>query len=217
MIPFRRFRRALAAACLLATLPAFAQPAAEDPVEGVDYVAIPDGRPLAPLDGKIEVVEIFSYACGHCADLQPLIEPWQRALPADVRFTYLPVAYRTNDAFATAFFASQALGTLETTHQATFDAMHRNRRLPGNATTGEIAWFYGQLGVDQARLEAAMASAETAEKLNAAHDFLRRSGAQGTPTLIINGRYRVQARSLRGLLQTADALIARERAAAAAR
>ena len=33
--------------------------------------------------GRIEVVEIFSYACGHCADLHPLIEPWQRALPDD--------------------------------------------------------------------------------------------------------------------------------------
>lgn len=210
----RWLRIGLAALCLLAAAPGGAQPADAGPVEGVDYVTIPDGRPLAPLDGRIEVVEIFSYACGHCADLQPLIEPWQRALPDDVRFVYLPVTYRPDDPFATAFFAAQALGRLDATHQATFDAMHRARRLPRNATTAELSWFYGELGLDRAALDAAMASDETRRKLNEAHDFLLRSGAQGTPTLIINGRYRVQARSLRDLLRVADALIARERAAA---
>jgi len=203
---------AIAGLALVATVaPAHDDPA---PVEGVDYVRIPDGRRLAPADGRIEVVEIFSYGCGHCADLHPLIEPWQRALPDDVRFTYLPVVYLPDDAFATAYFAAEQIGALDVTHAATFDAMHRARRLPRNATTAEIAWFYEQLGVDRSRLDAAMASAQTRQKLNDGRDFLLRSGAQGTPTLIINGRYRVQARSLRELLRTADRLIAAEREAA---
>lgn len=208
----RWFRCCLMLACLLVAAPGVAQTSA--PVEGVDYVLIEDGQPLAPLDGRIEVVELFSYACGHCADLHPLIDPWQRRLPDDVRFTYLPVVYGGRDNLAAAFFASQALGTLERTHGATFDAMHRARRLPRNASPSELAWFYAQHGVDQAAFETQMRSDATGQKLNAARDFLLRSGAQGTPTLIINGRYRIQARSLRGLLDTADALIARERAAA---
>ena len=209
----RRLLSCLAALCLALAAPLASAQEGNAPVEGVDYVRIPDGRPLASPDGRIEVVEIFSYACGHCADLHPLIEPWQRALPDDVRFSYLPVVYRPDDAFATAYFAAGEIGALEQTHAATFDAMHRARRLPRNATTAELAWFYEQLGVDRARLDAAMASAQTRQKLNDAHDFLLRSGAQGTPTLIINGRYRVQARSLRGLLRTAEQLIAAERQA----
>ena len=33
--------------------------AAPAPVAGTDYVEIPNGQPLEPLDGKVEVVEIF--------------------------------------------------------------------------------------------------------------------------------------------------------------
>ncbi|WP_129134846.1 thiol:disulfide interchange protein DsbA/DsbL [Luteimonas sp. YGD11-2] len=209
----RRLLIRLAALCLVLAAPLASAHEGHAPVEGVDYVRIADGRPLASPDGRIEVVEIFSYACGHCADLHPLIEPWQRALPDDVRFSYLPVVYRPDDAFATAYFAAEEIGALEQTHAATFDAMHRARRLPRNATTAELAWFYEQLGVDRARLDAAMTSAQTRQKLNDARDFLLRSGAQGTPTLIINGRYRVQARSLRELLHTAEQLIAAERQA----
>jgi len=39
-----------------------------------------------------------------------------------------------------------------------------------------------------------------------------RSGVEGTPTLIINGRYRVMGRRLEDILVIADQLIARERA-----
>lgn len=200
---------------LLLALPLATAAAADaDPlVEGRDYVLIAGGSPWQPLaDGEVEVVEIFSYACHVCDELHPQVEAWRRTQPDYVRFTYLPVAYRAQDPFATGFFAAEALGALPRVHGATFDAVHRNGSLARNASTGEIAWYYGELGVDRERLEQAMASDETRRKLNAAHEFLLRSGAQGTPTVIINGRYRVQARSLRDLLRITDQLVAKIRA-----
>ncbi|WP_407353040.1 thiol:disulfide interchange protein DsbA/DsbL [Luteimonas sp. R10] len=210
---FRRFGW-LAGLLLALPLAAIAAPAdADPPVEGRDYVLIADGAPWQPLaDGEVEVVEIFSYACHICDELHPRIEAWRRTLPAHVRFAYLPVAYRTQDPFATGFFAAEALGELPRVHGATFDAVHRNGSLARNASTGEIARYYGELGVDRERLAQAMAADETRQKLNAAHEFLLRSGAQGTPTVIINGRYRVQARSLQDLLRISDQLIAKVRA-----
>ena len=78
----------------------------------------------------------------------------------------------------------------------------------------EAAGFYAEHGApSQAAFRAAMTSPATEEKLNAANAFAIRSGVQGTPTLIINGRYRVTARSLDDTLAIADQLIARERAA----
>lgn len=185
--------------------------AAQAPVEGEDYVRIADGQPWQPLDGRIEVAEIFSYACHICDEFRPMLEAWARRQPEDVRVSHVPAAYREQDPFATAFFAAEAIGAHPDTHTATFDAVHRRGILARNATTTEIAAFYDRLGVDPERLRAAMDSPQTRQKLNAAHDFLRRSGAQGTPTVIINGKYRVQGRTLGDVLRIAQALVDAER------
>src|SRR5690606_28453926 len=72
--------------------------------------------------------------------------------------------------------------------------------------------FLATEGLDPDRVAAEMASPATDEKMNAAREFALRSGLRGTPTLIINGRYRVQGRTLRDSLRIADGLIAMARA-----
>src|SRR5690606_12374582 len=42
-------------------------------VEGEHYELIPGGQPYEPLDGKIEVVEVFNNVCPACAMFQPLV------------------------------------------------------------------------------------------------------------------------------------------------
>src|SRR5690606_33901707 len=46
-----------------APAPAPTAPSGPAPVAGVDYDLIPNGQPYAPLNGKIEVVEVFGYVC----------------------------------------------------------------------------------------------------------------------------------------------------------
>src|SRR5690606_21149320 len=73
-------RRALLAsaaalgALVLALLPGPARSARAEGGRG--YVLVEDGAPYRPLDGKIEVVEVFSYRCGHCARFQPQVDAW---------------------------------------------------------------------------------------------------------------------------------------------
>mgnify|MGYP006391336111 FL=1 len=50
-------------------------------------------------------------------------------------------------------------------------------------------------------------------KLNRARQFALRAGVNATPTLIVNGKYRITAKSLENSLQVADFLIQKERAA----
>lgn len=197
---------------LLALAPLLPAAADDTLVEGRDYALIEDPVPWQQLEGKVEVVEVFSYACGHCRDFHPMVERWRRGLDDDVRFTYLPVTYSERDAFAAGFFAAEQIGALDRVHGDTFEAVYR-RTLPRNATAAEVAWYYAGLGVDREALEAAMRSQSTQESLAAARDFMLRSGVEGTPTLVVNGRYRIQGRSLADHLRIADALIARERAA----
>jgi thiol:disulfide interchange protein DsbA len=184
---------------------------AQSLVEGQDYVRIADARPWQPLDGQVEVAEIFSYACSVCHEFRPMLDAWARRQPDDVRVSHVPAAYRAGDSFATAFFAAQAIGQHDTVHAATFDAVHRRGMLARNANVAELAGFYASLGVDRQQLAEAMQRPETAAQVQAAGEFLRRSGAQGTPTLVINGKYRVQGRTLGDVLRIAEQLVALER------
>lgn len=208
-----RLTRLLAAflSALLCIAPAFAS--GDDLVEGQDYVLIQNPRPWQPADGRIEVAEVFSYGCHYCAEFQPVLDTWVPRLPDDVRFEYVPAAFSGQRGLAAAFFAAQSLGVLDTTHAATYDALHRSRRLPSNASLAEIAWAYSQLGVDQDAFSSAANSDETRAKVDRAYDFIVNSGLQGTPTLIVNGKYRVQGRSFQETLRIAELLVARERAA----
>ena len=197
---------------LALALPLMAVAAQPVPVAGVDYVEIEGGKPYQPLAGKIEVTEVFAYWCHHCADFQPKVDAWRKTLPANVRLTYVPLPYDADDVLARAFFAAQATGVLGKTHNATFRAIHAEQTLPKNATADEVAAFYAKHGVTAAKFKAAMRDPAIDAKLRQAREFAVRSGVEGTPTLIVNGRYRVRGRSLEDNLRIVNHLIAMQRA-----
>lgn len=206
---------ALAFAAMAAALPAATAHASEGLVEGRDYVTVADGQPLKAEPGKVEVVEVFAYWCHHCNNLQPLITAWQRKQPADVAFRYLPAAFTLDDAAARAYFAAESLGVLDRTHDATFRAIHAEQSLPARgASMAEYAALYAGLGADRDQVLAAMRSPETDARMAAAREFIVNAGIQGTPTIIVNGRYRALGRSYGDMLRITDLLVARERAAA---
>ena len=183
-------------------------------VPGTDYVAIEGGQPLAPLDGKIEVVEVFAYWCPHCFEFEPLVEAWKAKLPQDVRFSFLPMSGGANDTLARVYFAAETTGMLDKVHDTMFHAIHADRVLPPSAGTEQILEFLGGKGVDTKTLGAAMQSFAMSTRLNQSMQFAERNGVTGTPTLVINGKYRVIGKTQNEVLQIANALIAQERAAA---
>lgn len=186
-------------------------------VADTDYAVIPGGKPFEPRNGKIEVVEVFGYVCPACARLQPLLSPWQQKLPADVRFTYVPAAFgREWVPYAHAFYAAEAMGLVERSHDAVFRAIHLEQSLPGEGKQPDeqaIARFYGQYGVDPKIFADAMHSFSIDAKLARAKQFVVSSGVEGTPTLIVDGKYRVLGKSYQDMLRITDLLIAQERAA----
>ena len=202
---------------LLALLPATTLAAPPPPaplVEGQDYEVIPDGKPFAPAKGKIEVAEVFGYTCIHCANLEPSLVAWKKTLPRDVQLTPVPAAFGGYwIPYARAFFAAQQLGVQERTHQAVFDALHKTGALPiQNASIDEIANFYASQGVDRAKFIAALRGPVVDQQLAKARDWVGGAGVEGTPTLIVNGKYRVTGgRNYSDMLKIADRLVARER------
>lgn len=182
-------------------------------VEGRDYVLIENGAPYQPLAGKIEVAEVFAYWCDHCARFAPLLEGWKRKQAKDVRLTYVPLPSGGNDVFARGYYATQANGTLAKVHAPLFAAIHERKTLPSNPSIDELSSWYGQQGLNAAKLKAAMEDRKLADKLADARQFAVRSGVEGTPTLIVNGRYRILGASMGAILANADAVIAQLRAA----
>lgn len=198
---------------LLALLPLFAH--AAEPVAGTDYVEIPGGKPYAPLDGKVEVVEVFGYTCIHCAHFQPVVDAWLKKQPSSVRFTPLPAAFGGYwMPYARAYYAAAKLRVLGKTHDAMFKALHETGSLPiQNASDEEIATFYKGYGADPKAFIAAMRSPATDLLLDRSRDFAVAAGIEGTPTIVVNGKYRVTGRSFDDALRITDYLVARERAA----
>ncbi|HPF72890.1 MAG: thiol:disulfide interchange protein DsbA/DsbL [Rhodanobacteraceae bacterium] len=203
-------------ALLISTAACNAQTPAAAPVEGEDYFLIENPSPPESGD-KIEVIEVFSYACPHCADFQPFIDGWKKTQPADVDFQYIPAAFgNTWDDFARAFYTAQVMGILDKTHHELFKALHKDRRpLRGTAA---IAAFYGDYGVDPKVFEGTMNSFAVNAKIGRSKQQVPRWQVDGTPTLVVDGKYRVVAgkKGFDGMLKTLDAVIVKARADRAA-
>lgn len=210
------------AAALLA-LPAFAQetkPAVAPAADGAPYQAGRDFFPIDPVQrtesgDKIEVIEVFGYSCIHCAHLAPELATWKKSLPADVKLDYMPAVFGTVwEVFGRAYYTAQTMGVLDKTHDALFVALHTEKRRI--ASLDDLAGWYAEHGVDKAQFLATMESFAVNAKIEQAKEQVPKYDVDGTPSLIVNGKYRVAAPREGGfprMLQITDWLIAQERAA----
>lgn len=188
------------------------------PVAGTDYEEIPGGQPYLPLDGRIEVVEVFGYVCPACASFHPAVSAWEKMLPADVRFTYVPAPFGPEwDPYAKAFYVAESMGLVKHSHDALINAIHATNTMPGEGDKPDeqkIADFYAGYGADPAQFVAQMNSFAVNTKVNRGRQFMLRSGVSSTPTLVVDGKYRITGgNSWEDKLRIADHLIAMERAA----
>ncbi|WP_448099002.1 thiol:disulfide interchange protein DsbA/DsbL [Luteibacter yeojuensis] len=158
--------------------------------EGTQYVTIGAPQRLDPKNGKVEVVEVFSYGCIHCAHYEPKVEQLQKELPKGVVFHAIPAAF--NDAwlpYAQAYYAAKKLGVAEKAHAALFKAIHTDHY--PIRTIEELAdWYAANYGVDKAKFLAAANSGETRDRILADTKLIQAWGIDGTPTVVVDGKYR---------------------------
>lgn len=162
---------------------------------------------------KIEVLEVFFYACPHCFDLEPLLVEWVKTLPKDVAFRRMPVVFRDNTIpLAKAFYAFEALGVSDKLHSDLFNAIH----VEGQDLSSEkaLAAWVKKHGVDEKKFLAAYNSFAVQSKVNRAKQLTGQYGITGVPTLIINGKYRTSSAMAGGhpeVLKEASELIEKAR------
>ena len=201
---FNRFLALAAGLLVAATVNAQdAKPAAKTEwKEGQHYLLIDPPVPSAT-PGKVEVVEAFSYACPHCAHFAPYADQIKAALPKQATFTYLPVVFNPSwEPFARAYWTAQSMGVLDKTHQALFDALHRDHK--PLRTFEDIAGFVATLGIDEKNFTSTSKSFVVEGNLAKAQQNLGAYGIDSTPTIIVNGKYRLNAGTAGGLPQTVE-------------
>lgn len=180
--------------------------------EGVHYQRVSQKLPTTS-GKKIEVAEMFWYGCPHCNQFEPFIKRWKAKLASDVQFVRIPAMFRPEwEVHARAYYISEALGVVEKTHAALFTAMHDQRR--NINTLDEVAALYAELGINRKDFDQAAHSFATESKIRRAKDMVRRSGIDGVPALIVNGKYRIDAQMAGGypnMLKVADFLVEKER------
>lgn len=206
----RREFNLLVAACALTG--ATGLRAASPDIEGRFQRIVPE-QPTETSQGVIEVVDIFGYRCPHCFSFLPVLERFESSVPDHVELRHLPVIFRQSwEAPARAFYTAKLLGVLDEIHRPIFEAIH----LDGRPMDSEDAWrkLFAEHGVPGADFDKTFNSFAVQSMLRKSQVMQRRYGITATPTLIVNGKYRVPAGLAGGfenMIEVAEALIARER------
>lgn len=194
--------------CLLFLTDAEAQPYKE----GTHYFRIEPAQ-LTNTPGKVEVVEVFSYACHACDQFEPIVQKWRQRLPATVSFSYLPAMFNPGwELFARGYYTAEALGIKDKTHKAIFNYVYKERKTL--RTLEDIAKFYSSYGEKTLeQVKKAMSSFGVETKLKRAKKQVMAYQVNETPSLIINGKWRIRGGALKSqeeMLKVADYLIRQE-------
>ena len=181
-------RRALIAAFALA---AFA------PLRTVFAQARPPFTEIKPplpseADGKIEVAEFFWYGCIHCYNLEAALDGWLKKVPADVQFRRIPAIFNGRWAHdAAIFYAFESMGVLDKVHRPFFDAIHRDH-LQTDRPSALEEWL-GKNGIDAKKFNETLKSFGVQSKVRKATQLTVASKIDGTPAILVQGRYQVGA------------------------
>jgi thiol:disulfide interchange protein DsbA len=178
-------------------------------IAGHDY-AVLDVPQLQENNGKIEVVEFFSWGCPHCYEFYPKLARWLATMPKGSSFKRVPVAigHTEWEALAKAYYALQSTGDVDRLDSQIFEDIHKNH-VWLNDEPSITAWV-GKHGVDVAKFTAAYRSFGVNTSAGQAEQKAVDYRLTGVPTLAIAGKYTVSGDQGK-MLSTSDQLIAMER------
>ncbi len=196
--------------------------------EGVNYFPIVPPHVTSLPAGKVEVTEVFSYACPACNIFQPTMKKLKASLPPNAVLDYLPAAFNPTEdwpMFQLAYCTAQSLGVADQTHDAMFNAVWQSGELAviDPATRGiksrvptieDAAQFYkAKAGVPVDKFLAASKSFSVDVKVRAAESLIQQYKVDRTPTIVVNGKYRLHLESAGGpdeLVALVNWLVAKE-------
>ena len=208
-----RRKFAVVVVALMASLGLAALASAQELVEGKQYLRMKQPQ-LVESGNKIEVIEFFSYACPHCADLEPVLSAWVKKLPPDVQFKRVPVMFQDRwGPMAKVYYTLDAMGEEAKLSPEVFNAFHKQ----GLSLWTDKTFFdwAASKGLDRKKVEDVYNSFAVAGRMSRATQLAKAYNIQSVPTLVVDGKFVTGADKVgsHGALPPAlDALIAKARA-----
>ena len=176
---------------------------------GRDYTELKKPQPVASAS-KVEVLAFFSYHCSHCAALEPTLQAWKTKLPADVDFRQVQIVWDKEMLPLAQLFATVQQLKLERLHTPIFTAMIQEKQ---NLRDEKVlaAWLKTQ-NVDVKSFMETYRSFSVTNQATRAAQITRDYAIDGTPTIVVGGRYVVPSTAPARVIEVTNALIAKVRA-----
>ena len=162
--------------------------------EGIHYDLIEPATHTGISD-RVVVTEFFSYGCGHCYNFEPLLESFESRLPEGVVVQRTPVIWNNNPGLkllAKTYYAVEVLDVFEPVHGAVFNTIHRQRKRLSSPEA--VRAVFVENGVDAKDFDRAFGSFGIDSMVRQAAARTEGARVQGTPSLMVNGKYRIDTR-----------------------
>lgn len=144
------------------------------------------------------VMEFFSYGCPHCYTFQPFMDQLKASLGDKAEIRYVPVDFGGGYWTATQelYLVLEALGRLDELNMNAFEYIHGERKMISNSASAQA--FAERHGISAEEYKKAAQSFAAHVKKKRYDQLTKRYQISGTPTIIVNGKYRVELPSLKG-------------------
>jgi protein dithiol oxidoreductase (disulfide-forming) len=184
--------------------------AADGYTEGKDYVVL--AEPIRPVDAsKIEVAEIFSFLCPHCYHFEPLLQAWIKKQSADVVLVQTHASFNHNwPIYQRGYYTLISLGVKDKVQEAVFSSVYVGKK--EMLTAQDWADFLSLYGVDKQKTISTYNSFGVNSQIKQADNRVRDFKITSTPTLIVDGRFRVAVSNHEEMLKVAQFLVEKVRA-----
>lgn len=163
--------------------------------DGVECVPIQKNIFSDHRTGRVKVMEVFSYGCKHCFHMEPYIAKWLKSKPDYVDFIRVHVpGHGATGSYARLYYTLQALGRLDLQSPiftSIFEDAHTlSAQSEDEAFKIQLA-FVTEHGMDPGLFTDTYRSLPISQELQRAFDVLRTYQVDVTPTLVVNGKYRI--------------------------
>ena len=190
----RQLSLALSLIAALGLPAAHAQTSDFDPTGKYELVQPPQPTE-AP--GKVEVVDVFWYGCPHCFTFLPAMEEFEKSKPEYVVMRRMPAVFRKSwENHARAYYTAKLLGVDDKLHRKLFELIHVGGKRTDTRDT--LRAFFVENGVNGDAFDKTFDSFAVESMLRKSVVMQGRYGIRGTPSVIINGKYRTSASLAQG-------------------
>ena len=157
--------------------------------EGLHYFLI-EGAPTKS-DGTMQLEEAFSYLCTHCYTFEPYVASWKQRKPENVKFRRIPVVFGRSswELYARGYVTAEMMNVPAEAHTALMDRIWKEKAIIRNLD--ELATFYSQFGLDKEKFISTSRSFAVDGMLRKDQSLVRTYGIRGTPSVVLNGKYRI--------------------------